>query len=361
MRLFVLGVVGALVGCSHNDLKPPAAPITQPSRLCAAAEAAPSCRSAADIERLLAGPDLQILGMDNTPSGLQGAKVLTLQGNLDGRTTTFRVKWRAQSTADVINEPRKELAAYAVQKLFLDDRELAAPPTAAYCFPLAEYQQFDSKEKRNFRGVDCVFGFATYWLEGVKDVDSAREDGWLSKRNTSGFWDPQLFERDAMYRASLSRCNLLTHIINHGDAHDNQLLFEQTPRGLRAYVVDNSVAFLSIKNPTMLFTEDWSKIQVPSLPQQSIARLKNLTQRDLERLRTIQRLELRNRRLTTQQPETDPPGEGKGIWWSDKTLRIGLTESEIELVWSRIRELLARPDLEKLTQGAARAPSAPAR
>jgi hypothetical protein len=361
MRVFVLGVLGALVGCSHHDLRP-AAPITPPARLCATTEPAKACRSAADIERLLAGPDLQILGMTSTPSGLQGAKVLTLQGNLDGRSVTFRVKWRAQSTADVINEPRKELAAYAVQKLFLDDHELAAPPTAAYCFPLADYQQFVPDVKRNFRSVDCVFGFATYWLEGVKDVESAREDGWLSKRNTSGFWDPQLFERDAMYRASLSKCNLLTHIINHGDAHDNQLLFEQTPRGLRAYVVDNSVAFLSIKNPTMLFTEDWSKIQVPSLPQQSIARLKNLTQRDLAHLRTIQRLELRNRRLTTQQPAaTDAAGDGEGIWWSDKTLRIGLTESEIELVWSRIRELLARPDLEKLTHGAARAASAPAR
>jgi hypothetical protein len=353
MRAFVLGITAAIIGCSHQDLKPPAAPITEPSRLCAPAEAAPTCRNAGDIERLLAGPDLQILGMTNTPSGLQGAKVLTLQGNLDGRTMTFRVKWRAQSTADVINEPRKELAAYAVQKLFLDDSELAAPPTAAYCFPLADYQRFVHDEKRNFRNADCVFGFATYWLEGVKDVDSAREDGWLSKRNTSGFWDPQLFERDAMYRASLSKCNLLTHLINHGDAHSRQLLFEQTPRGLRAYVVDNSIAFLSIKNPVMLFTEDWSKIQVPSLPQHSIARLKALTQRDIARLRIVQQLELRDRRLTTQPPtDAAPAGDGEGIWWSDTHLRIGLTQSEIDLVWSRIRELLARPDLEKLTQGA---------
>jgi hypothetical protein len=154
-----------------------------------------------------------------------------------------------------------------------------------------------------------------------------------------------------MYRASLSKCNLLTHLINHGDAHDNQVLLEQTARGLRAYVVDNSIAFHSIKNPIMLFTEDWSDLQVPSLPEQSIARLKKLTQPDLTRLRVVQELELRDRRLITRQrPGVDPIGDGEGIWWSDARLRIGLTESEIALVWSRIGDLLKRPDLPKLLQ-----------
>jgi hypothetical protein len=292
---------------------------------------------------------LQILGMDDPPGGLQGAKILTLRGSAGGRSVTFRVRWRAQSTADVINEPRKELAAYAVQKLFLNDEELVAPPTAAYCFSLAAYRRFAPDEKASFRGVDCVLGFATYWLEGVKTVSSAREDGWVGNSDST-LWDPRLFERDPMYRASISKCNLLTHLINHGDAHGGQLLLEQTPRGLRAYVVDNSVAFLSIKNPVMLFREDWSQLLVPWLPQGSIARLQSLNRQDLAQLGVVQELELRDRRLLPRKPNsTAYPNDAGAIRWSGTRLRIGLTDSEIDLVSSRIRELLARPDLAKLT------------
>lgn len=263
---------------------------------------------------------------------------------------TFRVRWRAQSTADVINEPRKELAAYAVQKLFLNDDELVAPPTAAYCFPLASYRRFAPDAKASFIGADCVLGFATYWLESVKTVSSAREDGWVSNHDDSTLWDPRLFTRDPMYRASISKCNLLTHLINHGDAHGGQLLLERTPRGLRAYVVDNSVAFLSIKNPVMLFREDWSQLLVPSLPQSSIARLQSLDRQDLAHLGVVQELELRDGRLLPRKrASAAAPNDAGAIRWSGTHLRIGLTDSEIELVSSRIRELLARPDLPKLT------------
>lgn len=347
----LLATLGVLTGCSQHELAKPAAPLTPPSRLCAD-EAASACRSAREVEQLLATDDLQLLGMSNPPGGIQGAKVLTLRGQLNGRSMTFRVRWRAQSTADVINEPRKELAAYAVQKLFLNDDELVAPPTAAYCFPLADYQRFDPKASPHFPGTDCVFGFATYWLEDVKTVSSAREDGWVSDENDSALWDPERFERDPIYRASVSKCNLLTHLINHGDAHGGQLLLEQTPRGLRAYVVDNSVAFLSIKNPVMLFREDWSQLRVPALPERSIARLKALTRQDFERLGVVQKLEARGRRLVSRKPDaSQKPIDAGAIRWSGPHLRIGLTEGEIALVSDRVRDLLARPDLSKLVSG----------
>ncbi|HYJ07647.1 MAG TPA: hypothetical protein VEX18_01525, partial [Polyangiaceae bacterium] len=215
------------------------------------------------------------------------------------------------------------------------------------------YRRFAPDEKASFRGVDCVLGFATYWLEGVKTVSSAREDGWVGNRSDSTLWDPRLFERDPMYRASISKCNLLTHLINHGDAHGGQLLLEQTPRGLRAYVVDNSVAFLSIKNPVMLFREDWSQLLVPWLPQGNIARLQSLKRQDLAQLGVVQELELRDGRLLPRKPtSTAYPNDTGAIRWNGTRLKIGLTDSEIDLVSSRIRELLARPDLAKLTDRA---------
>jgi hypothetical protein len=324
--------------------------------LCAAEGSARSCRSPREIDQLFAG-DLRILGMDDTPGGLQGAKILTLEGRLGARSVTFRARWRAQSSADLINEPRKELAAYAVQKLFLADHELVVPPTAAYCFPLAEYRRFAPDQKASFSNVDCVFGFVTYWLEGVKTVSSAREEGWLRAQGES-LWDPQLFERDATYRASVSNCNLLMHLINHGDAHAEQMLLEQTPHGLRAYVVDNSVAFLSIKNPMLILREDWSNLQVPSLPPPAIARLQTVTERDLSRLGTIQELELQGRRLLAKEPSgEEAASDGSEMSWHDGRLRIGLTKGEIALVAARIRGVLAEHGPKTRAEGE-RAPAA---
>jgi hypothetical protein len=300
------------------------------------------------VERLMAG-DLEILSMHDTPSGSQGAKILTLRSE----GVVFRARWRAQSTDGLINEPRKELAAYAVQRLFLDDDELVAPPTVAHCFPLSDYQRFAPDEKASFAHVDCVLGFASYWLERVKTVEDAEDEDWIEK--DTGILDEELFEEDALYRASVGNANLLTFLINHGDAHGKQFMLERTPRGFRTYIVDNSIAFRSIKNPMLLLREDWSKMQVPVLPARAIARLEALTERDLARLGTIAELELRGRQLTTAraagplgQAESQAESDGSAMSWRGARLRIGLTRSEIELVSARIRELLTRPDLKEL-------------
>ncbi len=339
----------SLVACSkHLPLARPGAPLSEPTRLCAANEGTPACRPASQVEEMLAG-DLEILSMDDTPSGSQGAKILTLRGWTRGQATVFRVRWRAQSSSGLVNEPRKELAAYAVQKLFLNEDELIAPPTMAHCFPIGHYLRFAPKESPTFASADCVLGFASLWLEGVKTVESAREDHWLD--DGDGIWDEGLFEKNAMYRASVGNANLLTHLINHGDAHELQFMLEKTPRGLRTYVVDNSIALRSIKNPMLLLREDWSQVQVPSLPSRAIARLKALTAQDVARLATITELELHDRQLSvTKQPLETPPSDPKEMSWHGDRLRIGLTQGEIELVSSRIRDLLARPDLDKLAK-----------
>ncbi len=289
--------------------------------------------------------DLELLSMDDTPSGSQGAKILTLRSE----GVVFRARWRAQSTNGLINEPRKELAAHAVQRLFLDDHELVVPPSVAHCFPLSDYRRFAPDEKASFAHVDCVLGFASYWLERVKTVEAAEDEDWIEK--DTGILDEELFEDDALYRASVSKANLLTFLINHGDAHGKQFMLEWTPRGLRTYIVDNSIAFLSIKNPMLLLREDWSNIQVPALPKRAIARLKALSEREIARLATIAELELRGRQLIStrgsgSQSQHEP--DSSAMSWTGARLRIGLTRGEIELVSSRIRELLARPDLNEL-------------
>jgi hypothetical protein len=339
----------ALGACSPpRPLAAPAAPLTPPSRLCAVGEKPPACRSARHVEELLGG-QLEILGMAHTPSGQQGARILTLRVRVGTRPVVFRAKWRAQSSASIVNEPRKELAAHAVQKLFLDETELAAPPVVPYCFPLAEYRAFVPDEPASIEGIDCVLGFVSYWLESVRTPSSARRDGLLSGAGES-FWDAALFEKDSMYRSSAARTNLLTYVIRHGDPHNAQFLLEPTPRGLRTYVVDNSIAFRSIKNPIYFIREDWSKIRVPRLPKRTIERLRALTDEDFAGLATVSELERQGRQLVRVPTPAPPKGDESAMSWEGSRLRIGLTRGEIELVQSRVSDLLARPDLEQLVE-----------
>jgi hypothetical protein len=289
---------------------------------------------------------------------MQGAKLLTLRAHGRRGDVVLRAKWRAESTGNLLNEPRKELAAYAVQKLFLSEDEYVVPPTAAYCFPVAPYSRFDAKAKPTFPGADCIFGYASYWLEGVHTVSAARRAGQLGKGD--GIWDAELFQRDPEYRDSVENSNLLTYLINHGDAHEEQFVLQQFPRGLRAYVVDNSIAFRSIKNPMLLLRQDWSHIQVPALSQGAVARLHNLTEADFDRLGNISELELRDRTLVNVHPSSPLASDGTTMTWTGSRLRIGLTQGEIGLVRAQTKDLLSRPDLDHLTSSQpAAAPVAP--
>jgi hypothetical protein len=344
-----MALLGAVTsGCSHQStpLASPVAPLTPPTRLCGKDEAPPACRSVTELERLLETAEL--VGMADTPSGMQGAKLLTLESDQKGPDVVLRAKWRPQSSSDLINEPRKELAAYAVQKLYLKDEELVAPPTVARCFPLDDYREFVPEAKQTYPEVECVLGFLSYWLEGVKTVGSARKDGLLGPG--SGIWDAPLFERDATYRNSVSDANLLTYIINHGDAHEEQFVLERAPQGLRAFVVDNSIAFRSIKNPMLLLRQDWSSLQVPRLRKDSVERLRALTNADYARLGTVAVLQRRDDdELLQLRTWKDEPGDGAAMSWNGTQLRLGLTPGEIDLVRDRVGALLRRSDLAELT------------
>jgi hypothetical protein len=274
---------------------------------------------------------------------------LTLRAQVGAKHVVFRAKWRAQSTASILNEPRKELAAHAVQKLFLDETELVVPPIVAHCFPLAEYRAFAPDERASIDGIDCVLGFASYWLESVQTASAARKDGRLSGAGES-FWDAELFEKDPMYRSSAANTNLLTYVIRHGDPHNAQFLLEQTPQGLRTYVVDNSIGFRSVKNPIYFLREDWSKIRVPRLPKRTVERLRALTDEDFAGLATVTELKRQGRLLVRVATPAAADGDEDAMSWRGSLLRIGLTRGEIELVQSRVRDLLARPDLAQLVE-----------
>jgi len=325
---------------SAPPLAPPAAPLTPPTILCTQTQPSQPCNRADEIEAILRDPRLTIVGSAPTPGGRQDAKVLTVALPRDGGQIVLRAKWRPLSSESLTNDPRKELGAYAVEKLFLEPHEYIVPPTTGHCFARDDYRAVvDEKAEASFQeqGALCVFGILSYWLENVAEPESAREEGVWSADH---ILDESLFHKNGAYRKSIADLNLLTYLIRHGDAHDQQFLITKDRQRPRVYSVDNSIAFQSIKNPMLLFRQDWSTIQVPAVSKRSVARLQSLSEDEWARLPVIEQYIKRGTALVPA-----PPGEvigppDNGLRWVGLGLQIGLTEGEIAGVRSRLSNLV---------------------
>lgn len=337
LRIALAGILLATTaGCgSGPDYGPPASPPTQPTALCSRA-VRDDCRSAREVEQRLEHADLTILGATGTPGGSQGARVLTLR-DLDN-SVTFRAKWRADSSGGVINDPRKELGAYHVQKLFLDPIDYVVPPVSARCFPLAQYRSIVDEHAKPTTNTGCVFGYLSYWIEDTLSAKDARSEGLLTEGY--GLLDPQRWIDDDAYRTSLGNLNLLAFLVDHGDAHAGQFVLVHRKPHLVAYSVDHSIAFRSIENPMLLFRQDWSNLLVPTVPKPSIERLRELGARDGSDLRVLSEYELRNGMLV---PVARGAPFGTGAVRRDgKRMQVGLTGGEIDGVRSRAADLIER-------------------
>jgi hypothetical protein len=348
-RLICPFLTAVAFGCGAADSpdRPPprpALPLTLPKVLCAPVpDGVPvkPCRSPDEIERWLSNPDLEIVGTDSTPSGIQGARVLTLR--VPGPSqVVFRAKWRAQSTLTKKNDPRRELVAYAIQKLYLTPPQYVVPPTAAHCFPLAEYQtRVLPTARATFRDVPCVLGYLSYWLEDVTGIKDAERAGWF--RSHDDALDDDMFDDNPFYRESVANMNLLTHLIDHADTHRAQFVIRRDPAAPAVYSVDNSMSF-GVKRNTRVKV-DWAEIQVPALSRRATETLRAA---DLAALSSIAELELAGPgRLVPVTPERRA-AEPAGIRWLDGRLVIGMTVDELGVLRERVSHLLAAIDNEKV-------------
>lgn len=340
---FAIIVALALVDCGGSTLRPAAA-LTEPTELCVRDVRGP-CRSSQEIEGWLTSPDLQVLGVANTTTGRQNAKVLTLAVPSARGRIVFRAKWRAQSTAHRLNDPRREIAAYAVQKLYLDPEDYVVPPAAMHCFPLGQYRKIVEPNATPRGELRCEYGTLEYWLENALDLKTAEDEGWFSSYE---LFDARLFRTEEIYRRSLANMNLFLYLIDHGDSHKKQFVFTRVRRSLHAWDVDNSIAFSLYRNPRLTPQLDWSILHVPAVPKNSIERLRKLSLDDVRELLVIEQLELQNGMLVRGVRSTPAMQLDYGLRWAGNTLQVGLTESEVNRLWNRIRSAVRRVDAGEL-------------
>jgi len=170
-------LVGALIlaTCAMRPVDPEPrlrkARLTTPTRLCAGDQDA-GCRDPADVTTTLADAPLEILSSRPTPTGLQGARRLVVRDASAG--TVLRAKWRALSRRSPSHHPAGELLAYHAQQLVLEPADYV---TAARCFDWPRARPWLAAPGGDHR---CAAGVLSYWLEDVRSLAEAREQGALA-------------------------------------------------------------------------------------------------------------------------------------------------------------------------------------
>ncbi|NJD11319.1 MAG: hypothetical protein FIB01_13085 [Gemmatimonadetes bacterium] len=244
------------------------------------------------------------------------------------------VKWAnapPNGTGRFNNEPRYEVAAYQLQKLFLDEPDYVVPTTVLRAFPIEHVRAQLPEVKPTFKAAPgSVLVALQYWLSAV---------------TPDGYWDEERAGADTAYARHIGDFNILTYVIRHSDANAGNYLVSTEAENPRVFSVDNGVAFASEESDR---GAPWRELVVKRLPRRTVERLKAVTRAQLDQaLGVLAEYEIRDSALAPV-----PPGanldEHKGVRRAGQRIQVGMTEYEIRAVEERIRQLVREADGRKL-------------
>ena len=280
------------------------------------------------LERQLATEPFRIVTAEISRPKAKGDITLKAEISFSGNPP-YRVKLRRAEPGaeDFNNRPRYDLAAYELQKLFLEPDEYVVPPTALRMMPVADLLPYVPQARPTFSGSDDMMVVLQYWLEEVKVV--------------ADVYDAAMFASDPGYARHVGQMNVLTYLIEHGDANLGNFLASKAAVSPRVFSVDNGVAFAYNESDR---SDAWKYLRVPRLPADTVARLRSLSREDLHRRLGV----LAQWRLDGGHWVAEPPGPNiaaqRGIRRQDGVVQLGLTKSEIDQVGRRIAQLLKHVD-----------------
>lgn len=244
----------------------------------------------------------------------------------------IQVKWKkAERDGEAVNnQPRYELAAYELQKLFLAPEDYVVPPTAVRCLPMGRYPKTEPEASPTFKNTPYVFFVLQYWLENVSNKFKL---------------DKKRFKSDLTYARYIGNLNIFTYLVKHSDSNVGNFLISVAPSAPRIFVVDNGLAFGELVSNRGY---EWRDIKIKRLPNETIERLRKITQEDLENtLGVVAQFEVVDGELLPTTPAQNLNGK-KGVRQEDGVIQFGLTAYEIKRVYSRLRKLLQRVDSGKI-------------
>ena len=242
-----------------NTRKMPARPLALTLLLALAVTAAAQdsniTQPIADLERLLAAEPLVITQAEISRPKAKGD--ITLKADVSfGGAPPLRVKLRkAEPGAEAFNNvPRYDLAAYELQKLFIDPAEYVVPPTALRFIPRADFAKYQPDVARTFSSADQVLAVLQYWLSDITVI--------------ADVYNPTRFATDPLYARHIGQLNVLTYLIAHRDSNVGNFLIGKTSTGARVFSIDHGVAFASEDSDR---GEAWKVMRVDRLPADTVA------------------------------------------------------------------------------------------
>jgi len=289
-------------------------------------------RPAEELEREIGTEPFRIATAEISRPKAKGDITLKAELSFSGEPP-YRVKLRRAEPGaeDFNNRPRYDLAAYELQKLFLDPAEYVVPPTALRMVPLADLRPYAPEAKPTFKGSDDVLVVLQYWLQEVHVI--------------ADVYDAGRFAADPVYARHIGQLNVLTSLIEHGDSNVGNFLISRAEEGARVFSIDNGVAFAFNESDRGRL---WQDLRVDRLPAETVERLRGITEDALHRrLGVLAQWELQDGRWVAAAPgENLAPG--RGVRRDGNTVQVGLTRSEVADVGRNLRRLLKDLDSGKI-------------
>lgn len=224
------------------------------------------------------------------------------------------------------NRPAYEVAAYEIQKLFLDPEDYVVPPAVMRAMPLDWYKQYNEDAKETFNHVNSVVVVMQYWLASVTAKD---------------FDDDDRFKADSVYARHFGDFNLFTYLVRHNDENEGNYLISTDPNNPRVFSVDNGVAFGTEMSDVGF---KYRNLQVKRFPHATVERLRNVTDEDLRNtLAVLAQFEARDGQLV-RVPPTENLDPGKQVRDKDGVYQFGLTDRELGWIRDRLDDFLEKVD-----------------
>jgi hypothetical protein len=314
------------------------------SRLCAAslllglavtatAQDANITQPVAELEKLLAAEPMVITTAEISRPKAKGDITLRAEVSFGGAPPlTVKLRKAEPGAEEFNNVPRYDLAAYELQKLFLDPAEYVVPPTALRMVPLADFAKYSPGIKRTFPGAEQVLGVVQYWLSDIKVIEDV--------------FNPARFAADPVYARHIGQLNVLTYLVEHRDSNAGNFLIGKAEIGPRVFSIDHGVAFASEDSDR---GEAWKVMRVQRLPADTVERLRKITPQILEqRLSVLAQWKLQGGQYM---PAALGPNIGavRGVRREGDDLQMGLTNAEIKAIEKQLEKLLKRIDAGDIT------------
>jgi hypothetical protein len=234
------------------------------------------------------------------------------------------VKWTPAPRGGAADnaEPRYEIAAYRLQKLFLDEAEYVVPPTLPRVVAPSSYPDHGAGVRATFAEADGVLVVLQLWLQEV---------------TSRGVWDEARLLEDSVYARHAANANILTYLINHGDSNTGNFLIARDTDRPRLFSVDNGIAFSATPSRD---GAEWRHLRVRRLPRATVERLRSIRLADLEAvLGVVVQLEVHDGELVLVEPGRNLAPR-RPVRRQGDVIQLGLTANEIAAVARRLRDLL---------------------